>query len=92
VSAACPLFGFVVQLRMEDDRARGRLLASLRAELLEGRGLVMNDGEAPNTYVVTGDGFQATDADREAVIAWLGTQPLAASYTVGALDDMGHAT
>jgi len=76
---------------MDDVRARGRLLAALRAELLEGRGLVVTDGEAPNTYIVTGDGFQVTDADREAVIAWLGTQPFAASYTVGALDDMGDA-
>ena len=91
MSAACPLFGFVIQLRMDDVHACGGLLAALRVELLDGRGLVLTDGETPSTYIVTGDGFQVTDADREAVIAWLGTQPLATSYTVGALDDMGYA-
>ena len=63
----------------------------MRAELLEGRGLVLMESEAPNSYVVTGDGFQATDADREAVIAWLAAQPLGRGCTVGALDDVGHA-
>jgi len=91
MSAACPLFGFVVQLRTNDDRALARLLSSLAAELLQPRGLQLMDGESPNVYIVTGDGFQATDVDREAVIAWLAAQPLAQGYTVGALDDVGHA-
>ena len=92
VSAACPLFGFVVRLQTDDLRAHARLLAALRAELLESRGLLLTDGEAPNMYIVIGDGFQATNADREAVIAWLDAQPtLAGAYTVGALDDVGRA-
>jgi len=91
MSAACPLFGFVLQLRTDDVDALARLLSALRADVLEGRGLLLMDGEAANVYIVTGDGFQATDADREAVIAWLDTQPAAASYTVGALDDVGRA-
>lgn len=91
MSAACPLFGFVLQLRGIDARAAASLLESLRREVLEGRGLLVMDGETANAYVVTGDGFQATDADREAVIAWLAAQTLAGDYTVGALDDVGHA-
>ena len=91
MSAACPLFGFVLHLRRTDARDRARLLDALRRELLAGRGLLLMDGEIANTYVVTGDGLQATDADREAVIAWLAAQPHAGDYTVGALDDVGHA-
>jgi uncharacterized protein YggL (DUF469 family) len=91
VSAACPLFGFVLQLRGTDARDRARLVDALRRDVLAERGLLVTDGEAANAFVVTGDGFQATDADREAVIAWLAAQPLAAGYTVGALDDVGHA-
>jgi hypothetical protein len=90
VSAACPLFGFVVQLRSDDVRAHARLMAALRTELLDGRGLLLADGEAANQYIVTGDGFQATDADRQAVIAWLAAQGPAVHYIVGELDDVGH--
>lgn len=91
MSAACPLFGFVIQLRKVDASDRARLLHGLRRELLAGRGLLLMDGETASAYVVTGDGFQATDADREAVLAWLAAQTFAGDYTVGALDDVGHA-
>ena len=91
MSAACPLFGFVIRLRMHDVGALAELLAGLRAELLDERGLLLTDGEAPNSYIVTGEGLQATDADREAVIAWLAARPILAGYAVGALDDVGHA-
>lgn len=91
MSAACPLFGFVVQLRGLDARNRTSLLAALRRELLAERGLLVTDTEAVGAYLVTGDGFQATDADREAVMAWLAARPSAGECTVGALDDVGHA-
>ncbi|HKN68276.1 MAG TPA: hypothetical protein VJW73_18450 [Gemmatimonadaceae bacterium] len=91
MSAACPLFGFVVQLRIDDVSAVARLLAAMRADLLDGRGLSLIDTETPRTYIITGDGFQATDADREAVVSWLAAQPLGRHCTVGALDDVGHA-
>ena len=90
MSAACPLFGFVLQLRGIDALDRARLLDALRRELLTGRGLLLMEGDVENAYIVTGEGFQATDADREVVIAWLAAQPLAGDYTVGALDDVGR--
>jgi len=90
VSAACPLFGFVVQLRTDDDRELAQLLSALRAEVLE-RGLLLMDAETANVYIVTGDGFQATDADRQAVITWLAAHPLGRGCNVGVLDDVGHA-
>jgi hypothetical protein len=91
MSAACPLFGFSLQLRgaAADDRAR--LVDALRRELLEGRGLLLMEGEVAGSCIITGDGFQATDADREAVIEWLAVQPDGGGYTVGALDDFGSA-
>ena len=91
MSAACPLFGFVIQLHGRDARDRTSLLDALRRELLAERGLLLIDAEAADAYIVTGDGFQATDADREAVIAWLAARLLTRDYTVGALDDVGHA-
>jgi len=91
MSAACPLFGFVLHVGAGDVGNRGELLSALRAEVLDARGLLLMDGEAANVYIVTGDGLQATDADREAVIAWLAAQPLGSGCTVGALDDVGHA-
>lgn len=91
VSAACPLFGFVVRVRIDDDAAVDRLLDAMRVELLDGRGLSLIDTETPHTYIVTGDGFQATDADREAVVAWLEAHRLGLDCTVGALDDVSHA-
>ena len=91
MSASCPLFGFVVQLCGLAAPDRARLLDALRLDLLAERGLVLTDGEAANAHIVTGDGFQATDADREAVIAWLAARLLTGDYTVGALDDVGHA-
>ena len=91
MSAACPLFGFVLQLRADDVGGLAQLLSALRAEVLQLRGLQLTDGESPNVYIVTGDGFQATHADREAVMAWLAARPSAQDYTVGALDDVGHA-
>lgn len=91
MSAACPLFGFVLQLQTDNPSAMSQLLTALRAEILEPRGLLLVPGDGANAYIATGDGFQATDADREAVIAWLGEQPLGDCCTVGALDDVGHA-
>jgi hypothetical protein len=91
MSAACPLFGFILQLRGAAADDRSRLLDALRRELLDVRGLLLTDGDTASSYIVTGDGFQATDADREAVIAWLAKQPSAGGHTVGALDDFGSA-
>ena len=91
MSAACPLFGFVLQLRTDDVGGLAQLSSALHAEVLQPRGLQVMDGELPGVYIVTGDGFQATHADREAVIAWLAARPSAQDHTVGALDDVGHA-
>ena len=91
MSAVCPLFGFIIHLRDIDAREAASLLDALRRELLEERGLLLLDAETANTYIVTGDGFQATDADREAVLAWLAARRLTRDYIVGALDDVGHA-
>ena len=91
MSAACPLFGFVLRVTTKDANARKHLLAALCAELLAQRGLLLAEGELTNVYVITGDGFQATDSDREAVIAWLAAHAAVGTYTVGTLDDVGHA-
>lgn len=90
MSAACPLFGLVLRVHCNGTSLE-RLLAALRDELLAARGLVVTGGHAGDEYIVTGDGFQATDADREAIVAWLGGRRDVASYSISALGDVGSA-
>ena len=39
-------------------------------------------------FVVTGDGLQATESDRERLIAWIAEQPEIASHRAGPLIDL----
>ena len=91
MSAACPLFGLVLRVRCNGTSDRERLLVALRDELLDARGLVLTEGHAGDECIVTGDGFQATDADREAIVSWLDGRREVATYSISALGDVGSA-
>lgn len=91
MSAACPVFGVIVQLEPAPDVGFESLLRRLRIELLQSRGLVATRLEGSGGDIaITGDGFQATDADREAIVGWVTAQPHVARHEVSQLGDVGH--
>ena len=92
MSAACPVFGVIIRLQSAPVAQGDALRRVLRAEVLEPRGLVATVLDARGSEIaIMGDGFQASDADREAIVAWLSEQPLVVSYEVSQLGDVGHA-
>lgn len=92
MSASCPVFGLIIHLEPARGVDSDIVLRMLRTELLESRGLVATVlGPHGDEIVITGDGFQATDADREAIVAWLSAQAQVARYEVSQLGDVGHA-
>ena len=86
MSPACPVFGFLIHLRPlpgvnVDDLARQL------AKFLATNALVVT-GDIP-TLLISGEGIQATDADREAVREWLARRSEIAHADVGPLSDVG---
>jgi len=68
MTAPCPAFGFVVRVAL---RSSHDAISDHLAELLEKNGLSSRAvGATAGEYVVTRDGTQATNADRELVIEW----------------------
>jgi uncharacterized protein YggL (DUF469 family) len=93
VSAPCPVFGFnvVFQLAPELSEAAMRALwDDFMREVVEGRGLVCEgDGAAGRwAHVVHGEAAQATDADRDVVVAWAAARPEIVRSAVGPLVDV----
>ena len=91
MSAACPEFGFELTFdlvpRLGED-ARSALRDAF-IDALEARGLSADGGgEQVWRHVITRDGAQAIDADREALRAWAATRPEIAAVTVGPLVDL----
>ena len=84
--AACPVYGFTVQM----DPAPGVNTAKLWgafSRLLESRGLQdVGNGEPPDLeFIVCSEGGQATEDDREAVVTWLASHGEISEYGVGPL-------
>jgi hypothetical protein len=92
MSAACPVFGVIIRLDPTPGIQLEAVLRALRTELLQSRGLVATILDArAGEMVITGDGFQASDTDRTAIVAWLSEQPEIDRYDVSQLGDVGHA-
>lgn len=92
MSAACPVFGLILRLEPAPGVGLEALVRALRTDVLQSRGLVATVlGASGDEIAVTGDGFQATDADREAIVGWLNAQPLVAGHDVSQLGDVGRA-
>ena len=92
MSAACPILGFDVRVRLHDA------VADAAADALRDAG-VRAAGEAPGLaaegggarawrHTVVRDGAQATHADRDAIARWLGARAEVASWQVGPLVDL----
>jgi len=89
MAPACPNFGFVVRFRLRAAVDHDAWRSTFRAELLGARGLVTSASDGDSDLAITGDGFQATDADRDAVLAWLARRTDVERFTVGPLCDVG---
>lgn len=91
MSAPCPTLGFHLTFAIAPGAARSHR-GALRAAFLKtaaAYGLVCEErDEGSLQFVVTGDGLQATESDRERLIAWLAEQPEIASHRAGPLTDL----
>ena len=88
MTAPCPEFGFLVRilLRSSDDGITNDLL-----ELLEKNGLSGGRRHATALeYVVTREGSQATNADRELVVEWARNWATDAEVLVSDLADLSE--
>lgn len=94
MTAPCPTYGFVASIIFVtglNDNARARFWDAWTA-LLETRGLYCGGGGGDTQeYVVASEASQATDADREAVRAWLAGRSELSRCDVGELIDLSQA-
>ena len=94
MSAACPEFAFELTLHPTPavDTAARRALHDALTAVAEDRGLsVAGGGEDAARYLITRDGGQAIDADRDALRAWAAGRPEIAHADVGPLIDLREA-
>jgi uncharacterized protein YggL (DUF469 family) len=95
MSAPCPVLGFVVAVILEDSPSEEQAQAmvdDLRA-MLEAHGLLMRGGGGGRRfeYAVTGNGVQATDADRDVGLQWRARWAGMAMITVSELVDLNQS-
>jgi uncharacterized protein YggL (DUF469 family) len=84
-----------MELASPIDASANRALRNAWIGFLETRGLTGTDGgtadetRAELKFVVTSEGSQATETDREAARAWLASRGELRAWHVGALEDFG---
>ena len=91
MSAPCPTLGFhlTVTFAPAAPELRRRALRAAFLDAAAAYGLACEPrGEECFRFVVTGDGVQATESDRQRLLAWLDEQPEIASHRAGALTDL----
>jgi uncharacterized protein YggL (DUF469 family) len=95
MSAACPVFGFLVsiEIRASDADRMRELHTAFLNEVAESRGLTYSDRPDVRawTFVVRSEAGQATDADRLAVETWARRRCEIVSVSVGPLLDFASA-
>jgi uncharacterized protein YggL (DUF469 family) len=95
VSAACPKFGFRVQVSMAfglSERTIGELWSAFRRDVVDARGLVCERLVDADRWSMTlrSEASQATDGDREAVSEWGGGRSEIEALDVGPLVDLAE--
>ena len=95
MSAPCPIFGFEVVFQLSpgvSEATADALRDDFISGPIEGRGLVCGGGMAGGrwSHVVRGEAGQATDADRQALVAWAESRPEIATVEVGQLVDLNE--
>ena len=90
MSAPCPTFGFVVAARLRNAGAGSDTLVGSLSQLLEANGLEMSRSDRSLEYIVSREGTQATQADRELVLSWADRWSELADIEVTDLMDLGE--
>ena len=94
MTAACPEFGFeiAVHLAPHIEAQRRRALAATFRAFAESHGLIADGGGGREWhYVVTRDGGQAIDADRQLLGDWMRSRPEVVRADVGPIVDLKEA-
>ncbi len=91
MTAACPRFGFTVEIILTPGTSESQATDLRRAfsELLDNAGMTYaNSQRAIWRYLVSRDAGQATDADRKAIADWAARHASIASCRIGDLIDL----
>jgi len=94
MSAPCPILGFVVVAVRHADTSDSQHDAMVNdlVDTLEANGLMMGrSGDRVLDLAIRREGTQATDADRQLVVAWAARWTGVATITVSELVDLNHA-
>ena len=94
MSAPCPILGFtvLVDLRESAEEAQGETLSQSLTELLAAQGLESSGGGRRQLlFVVSHEGSQATEAERQLVERWAAEWSDVAAITVSDLLDLSAA-
>jgi uncharacterized protein YggL (DUF469 family) len=72
MSAPCPIFGFVVTIRLRDAKTESESTSLIDdlVRALESNGLIVGRGADRLEVVISREGSQATHSDRELVLEW----------------------
>jgi uncharacterized protein YggL (DUF469 family) len=95
MSAPCPILGFTVLVDLHESAGESRAEALTRAltELLAAQGLEASGGGRPQRlFVVSREGSQATEAERQLVESWASEWSDVATITVSDLVDLSAAS
>lgn len=91
MTAACPRFGFTVEITLATGTSESQATDLRRSffDFLDAAGMTYaNSQRAIWRYLVTREAGQATDADREAIAAWAARHASIASCRIGDLIDL----
>ena len=95
MSAPCPVLGFTVLIDLHEsvDESRSAAVSQSLTDLLAAHGLVASGGgRRQMLFVVTREGSQATEAERELVHCWASEWRNEAEITVSDLVDLNPAS
>jgi len=95
MSAPCPILGFTVLVDLHEsvEESQADVLTQALTELLAAQGLESSGGgRRQRLFVVSREGNQATEAERQLVESWASEWRDVADITVSDLVDLGAAS
>lgn len=95
MSAPCPILGFTIRADLDESarESQGAALAQSLTELLATHGLVASGGGRRQLlFIVSREGSQATESERQLVERWAAEWSQVAAITVSDLVDLSPAS